>query len=233
MSEGDPPRGAEETLALAHALRTPLTSLSLGLGLLDDGVLGALNEAQREVIRVLVGEAGRLSLLVDRALRTDRLGPYAGPIEREKVALGALIHEAAQPIAAQARDKDVSLALSLGEGIVVVADSVKLAWVVTSLLGNALRYSPAGARIRVELHADADEATLQIGDEGPGMASEIAAQIFERGGGRGLFLAREIVEAHGGAIALRSAPGLGATFTITLPATMNRGHGAGEEESGP
>ncbi len=233
MNAGDPPRDVEDTLALAHALRTPLTSLSMAVGLLDDGALGPLNDAQRELVRVMVSEVGRLALLVDQALRTDRLGPYAGPIERVKVDLAGLIGDAIQPIVAQALDKGVLLTLRLRAGIVAVADPVKLAWVVTSLTGNALRYSPPGASIAVDLDASLDEAELRIDDRGPGMSAEIAARIFERGGGPGLFLAREIVEAHGGRIHLRSAPGEGSTITITLPATLKRAHDLDEEESGP
>src|SRR5215470_17085929 len=135
-----PPGDTESTLALAHALRTPLTSLSLGLGLLDEGALGALSEAQRDVVRALVNDVARLSLLVDRALRIDRLGAYAGPIERAPIDLGELVRISGEPIVEQARDKGISVELELPEGIIVVADPVKLGWVIASLMGNALRY---------------------------------------------------------------------------------------------
>ncbi len=154
--DGDAPalaRDAETTLALAHALRTPLTSLALGLGLLDDGVLGALNEGQRDVVHTLVGEVARLTLLAERHLDTGRLGAYAGPVERVRVDLAALVRRAAAPIEQQARDRGVRLVLALAARIEVVVDPVKLAWVAVSLMGNALRYSPPGADIRVSLAA--------------------------------------------------------------------------------
>jgi signal transduction histidine kinase len=236
MSAGDLPRDAEETLALAHALRTPLTALSLGLGLLDQGELGPLGDAQREVVHMLLRELDRLTLLIDGALRIERLGPYAGPIERAPVELGALICDAALPIAAQAEEKGVAVLLGVREEVVVVADPVKLAWVVSSLMGNALRYSPPGASIEVELEVRAagegeERATLRIGDHGAGISAEKIDRIFERGGGRGLFLAKEIVEAHGGRILLDSAPGEGSVFTITLPIATNRAHEREQERS--
>jgi signal transduction histidine kinase len=117
---------AEATLALAHALRTPLTSLALGIGLLDGEALGPLSSAQREVVRALVVELARLSLLVDRALQTDRLGAYAGPSERLAVDFGALVREAPAPIVEQARDKGVEIVEHLPEGAIVVAGPVKL-----------------------------------------------------------------------------------------------------------
>ena len=230
MRRADPPpteplpptASAEATLALAHALRTPLTSLALGLGLLDDGVLGALNEGQREIVHTLVGEVARLTLLVDRRLDTGFLGPYTGPVERIPVDLGELVRRAAAPIERQAEARGVRVDLTLPEGLWVVADPVKLGWVAVSLMGNALRYSPTGAAIDVALAAvgldDACEAELRVRDCGPGLEPEVEARIFDREGGPGLFLAREIVEAHGGLIGVRSAPGRGSTFTISLPA---------------
>ena len=241
MSDDDSPALARDvaiTLALAHALRTPLTSLTLGLGLLDDGALGALNEGQREVVHMLVGEVARLTVLTERHLDTGRLGAYAGPVERVRIDLAELVRRAAVPIERQAGERGVRMVFALAPGRVVVADPVKLAWVVVSLMGNALRYSPAGATIDVELTAGAGpavtmgaelsaapssapkpsgQARLRIHDRGPGLGPEVEARIFDRDGGPGLFLAREIVEAHGGSIAVSAAPGRGSTFTITLP----------------
>lgn len=223
-----PPAAA--TLDLAHALRTPLTSLSLGLGLLDEGVLGPLTEAQRDVVRALVADAARLALLVEGALRIDRLGAYAGPVDRVSVDLGELLQAAALPIAAQAQEKGVRVVTALSPGVDVVADPVKLGWVATSLLGSALRHSPAGGAIELELEltTGGGEAIFAIRDRGPGLSAEAAARIFDRQGGRGLFLAREIVEAHGGTIAVRSTEGLGSSFEITLPAA-ERGGRDGQE----
>ena len=214
------PLASAATLDLAHALRTPLTSLSLGLGLLDEGTLGPLTAIQRDVVRALVADAARLALLVDGELQIDRLGVYAGPIDRVRVDLGELLRAAALPITTQAEEKGVPLVSTLSPGVNVVADPVKLGWVATSLLGSALRHSPVGATIELELELTAgrEEAVFAIRDHGPGLSARAAARIFDRAGGRGLFLAREIVEAHGGSIAVRSTEGLGSSFEVRLPA---------------
>jgi len=206
------------TLALAHEMRTPLTALALGLGLLEEGVLGPLPEGQREVVHTLVGEVARLTLLVQRYVDTGRLGTYAGPVERTRVDLGDLVRRAAAPIERQAQNHSVRLSLALPEGVAVVADPVKLSWVVVSLMGNALRYSPPGAEIEVGLALVGGEAELSVCDRGPGLHADVTARIFDRDGGPGLFLAREIVEAHGGRISVSSTPGTGSTFLVTLPA---------------
>jgi signal transduction histidine kinase len=205
------------TLALAHALRTPLTSLTLGLGLLQDGGLGPLNEAQREVVHVLVEELARLSLLVEQELRLDHLGAHAGPVERTRADLAHLVEQASAPLAEQAAARSVDLHLDLEPGVHAVVDEQKMTWVVASLLGNALRYSPQRGRVLVRVRRDEPDAELAIVDEGPGMAPEVADRVFERGKGLGLFLVREIVEAHGGAIRVEPAPGRGSAFVIRLP----------------
>jgi signal transduction histidine kinase len=220
-----------ETLAIAHALRTPLTSIALGLGLLDDGVLGPLNEGQSGVIRTLVGEVARLALLVDRQLDTGHLGSYAGPVDRAPVDFSDLVRRAAVPIERQARDRGIEIRAVVTPGIRVLADHVKLSWVAVSLMGNALRYSPAGGIIDLTLVAVADEARFSVRDRGPGLAPEVQARIFARDGGPGLFLAREIVEAHGGRIEVGPGPaddaddagGAGSKFTISLPLALGRG----------
>jgi signal transduction histidine kinase len=217
------PAAAALKLDLAHALRTPLTSLSLGLGLLDEGALGPLTAAQRDVVRALVVDAARLAVLVDGELQTDRLGVYAGPIDRVAVDLGALLQAAALPITAQAEEKGVRLASTLCPDVNVVADPVKIGWVATSLLGSALRHSPAGATIEIHLAAEAGEARFAVRDHGPGLSAQAAARIFDRERGQGLFLAREIVEAHGGSITVRSTEGLGSSFEVRLPVAGRNG----------
>ncbi|MFT3769764.1 MAG: HAMP domain-containing sensor histidine kinase [Minicystis sp.] len=208
----------DSTLDLAHALRTPLTSLALGLGLLSEGMLGPLSDAQREVVRTLVADVARLSLLVGRNLEIDRLGAYAGPVERVRADLGAIVESARAPLEEQAAARGIALSCDLDPGVTAVVDAVKMSWVVASLLGNAIRYSPAGSRVRVRLARALDEAEIAVTDEGPGMAPEVAARLFERGGGLGLLLVREIVEAHGGTISVASTPLRGSTFVIRLPA---------------
>ncbi len=213
-STGD--EGAEARLALAHALRTPLTSLSLGLGLLDGEALGPLTAEQREVVRVLLADAARLSAVVASDLRIDRLGPHAGPIERAPVDLGDLVERSARPLVAEARRRRIRLGRALEPGVSVVVDPVRMGWVIASLLGNALRYSPRGSAVVARLCRSGGQAELAIEDRGPGMPPDVRARLFDRGGGLGLFLAREIVEAHGGTIRVDSDLGQGSTFTIRL-----------------
>jgi signal transduction histidine kinase len=217
MSRAAPP-DVEARLALAHALRTPLTSLALGLGLLDDGSLGPLSEAQREVVGVLAADVARMAMLVQHDLRIERLGTHAGPVERVRTDLGAFVTRSLAPLSTQAHERAVEIEHHLRPDIRASLDLVKMGWVVASLVGSALRHSPRGGVITLRLTGAAGAAALSIADHGPGMPPEVVESVFERGGGQGLFLVREIVEAHGGTIELESEVGRGSTFTIKLPA---------------
>src|SRR5262249_28856744 len=149
-------------------------------------------------------------------------GSHAGPIERSPIDLGELVKSAGAPIVEQARERQICVALALPPGIIVVADPVKISWVISSLMGNALRFSPSSGTIDVELRAEG-QAELAVSDQGPGIPEAAREQIFDRAGGRGLFLAREIVEAHGGELVLRPRAGHGSTFVLTLP--LSGAHG--------
>jgi signal transduction histidine kinase len=210
---------SDRILGLAHALRTPLTSMALGLGLLEDGTLGALAPAQAEIIGVLRAELARVEILVAHGLDTDRLGPHAGPIERVKLTLRSLVEKAAGPIAAQGAARGVRVDVEAVGPEQVVADPIKLTWVVASLLGNALRYSPDQSTIRVASRPEVGETLLEVADAGPGLAPEAKDALFDREHGPGLtlHLVREIVLAHGGTLELRSEHGRGTTFEIRLP----------------
>jgi signal transduction histidine kinase len=206
----------EDKLALAHELRTPLTALTLAADMLEDERHGALTATQRDLARTIAREAGRLRLVLDRALRTDRLGAHAGPVDRVSLDLGRLVRQALRPLHAQADERDVEIVERIAPGVWVVGDGAKLAWVAASLVGNALRFSPAGARVDVRVSMSGEHASLRVRDRGPGIPEQKRDAIFGREGGGALFLIREVIHAHGGAI--RVTPGsTGANFVVSLP----------------
>ncbi|HVY47926.1 MAG TPA: HAMP domain-containing sensor histidine kinase [Minicystis sp.] len=205
-----------EALALAHALRTPLTALSLAAEMLQDERLGALTASQRELASTVVRESGRLRLVLDRALRTERLGAHAGPVDRDALDLGALVAQALQPFGAQASAHRVRIAQRLARGVWVVGDALKLAWVASTLVGNALRFSRPGGRIDVAVAAKGERCGLRVRDHGPGIARSRRRAVFARQGGGARFLVQEVVHAHGGTIRL-TPTSEGASFVVTLP----------------
>lgn len=214
-----------DRLELAHALRTPLTSALLATGILEDEALGALNDAQREVVASIVADLERLSRLVDGGLKTAALGAYAGPIERHRVSLAALAAEAIEPLMRQSRARRVRIELAVEEAAVLV-DPIKVRWVVASLVGNAIRY--AQRRVVLALRNDGVTATLTVNDDGPGIEPAVAARVFDRDGpGPTLYLVKEIIEAHGGRIAVVETEGGGTRFEVLLPVASAFGSRSG------
>jgi signal transduction histidine kinase len=112
----------------------------------------------------------------------------------------------------------------------VRADKMKLQRVINNLVDNALRYTPAGGAVRVDVACDGTQATIVVQDTGIGIAAEHQAMIFERfyrtdesrardsgGSGLGLPIAQAIIQAHGGEMTVQSTPGMGSTFRVMLP----------------
>jgi signal transduction histidine kinase len=205
-----------DALSLAHALRTPLTALSLAADMLEDERHGPLTRTQRELARTVAREAGRLRLVLEGALRTDRLGAHAGPVDRVPLELGPVVAEALRPFHEQARAREITIVLRLGREVWVVGDRPKLAWVAASLVGNALRFAPPGTRVEVRVSTSGERVDLRVRDKGPGIPAPRRRAVFAREGGGTLFLIQEVVEAHGGTI--RVAPvGSGTAFVVSMP----------------
>jgi len=211
---------------VAHELRTPLTNLRCQIEAIEDGLLAPTPEAvgslREEVLllsrlvedlqTVAVAEAGRLSL------------------ERAPVAMADLVDGAVESMRAVAAERGVTLASSVPELPAVNADPTRIGQVLRNLLANAVTATPSGGRIEVSARAEGRFATVSVVDSGPGISAQHLAHVFERfyradpsraratgGAGLGLAIVRAIVEAHGGAVAVESEPGHGATFRFTLP----------------
>jgi two-component system, NtrC family, sensor histidine kinase KinB len=144
--------------------------------------------------------------------------------------LGELSTAIAKTFTLQAEEKGVRLMLNPGEGTAIVrGDPVKLSWVLSNLIANALRYTPSGGEIALRAEHTVGAVQLTVSDNGPGIPPEIRDHLFERfaqwnvnGGksgsaGLGLAIAREIVEAHGGRIFVHSELGHGTAFVVSLP----------------
>jgi signal transduction histidine kinase len=209
-----------DRLEFAHALRTPLTALSLGLGLLGEGQAGALAPAQVELVRLLAGEVVRLREIIDQSLRTEGLGSYHGPLERVPIELAPLIDRALGPLEPQAAALGLRFERSLDPDVVVVGDPIRLGWVIASLAGNALRFSASGGAVELSLARRRRGVELLVADRGPGIPTARRVSLFDREASQGftLVLVREIAEAHGGKVEARPRRGGGSVFRLFLPA---------------
>jgi len=212
---------------VAHELRTPLTSLRMAVHLLAEQAVGPLTAKQGDLVFAAREECDRLQAIVDELLDLSRI-----QADRIELRLGqhdpeALVHEAieAQRSAAAARKVQLRSEL-LPDTPEVTADRERIGLVLANLLGNAIRYGPAGGTVTVRAIPQGGVLRVEVSDEGPGVPADYQQAIFDKyvrvpgasasGAGLGLFIASEIVHAHGGEIGVDSPPARGATFWFTV-----------------
>jgi NtrC-family two-component system sensor histidine kinase KinB len=214
---------------LSHELRTPLTSLALSAELLERSA--GLNGEQQEMVRTIREDIARMGALANELLDLARGEGAAITLQSLPVDLTQLLEAVTRTFARQAEQKQVRLDTDFAQSRAPIrADPIKLSWVVSNLVANALRYTPEGGTIAVSSKLLAQMVRLQVRDTGPGIPPELRAHLFERfaqwnvngvapgAAGLGLAIAKEIVEAHGGRIFVDNVPGSGACFTVELPA---------------
>jgi signal transduction histidine kinase len=215
------------TADIAHDLRTPLSIIMGYTEALSDGKLAATPE----MYDVLHHEAQQLNHLIEdlRTLSLADTGELS--IQPRPTAAADLLERAAAAQQGQAAAQGITLEVMAEDPLPpLLADPERMAQVLGNLLGNALRHTAEGGTVRLTAVVAGDEVQLAVSDSGSGIAAADLPHIFDRfyrgdaarqqtgESGLGLAIARSIVEAHGGTIAVESAPGVGSTFTISLPA---------------
>jgi two-component system OmpR family sensor kinase len=210
----------------SHELRTPVTTIRGYAELYRHGGLADTADLD-QAMRRTEQESVRMASLVDDLLLLARLDE-GRPLARRPVDLGVLGVDAAADARAVAPDRVVTAEVTAG--VIVDGDEDRLRQVVGNLVGNALVHTPAGTAVSVRVHNGNHRAVVEVHDDGPGMAPDVAARAFERfsradasrsrdagGAGLGLAIVQAIVVAHGGAVDLQSAPGTGTTVRVELP----------------
>ena len=178
-------------------------------------------------------ESARMGVLVEDMLLLARLDQQR-PLERRPVDLLTLAADAVQDARIIAPDRSIELSVGSATAFLVLGDEVRLRQVIGNLMSNALTHTPDGTPVTVRILAGPREPVpsivLEVTDHGPGLSADQAERVFERfyradqartrkagGTGLGLAIVAALVAAHGGTVALRTAPGEGATFRVTLP----------------
>lgn len=209
----------------SHELRTPLTSVR---GYAELYQSGATDDAGM-VIERISEEAGRMSLLVEDLLALVRMDE-GRPLKQDRVDILELVLHAADSARAGFPGRRVSVNNKCGDIPVVIGDANRLHQVVGNLLTNALRHGGEDASVQINLSESQREVSIEIADDGRGIAAEDLPHLFERfyrpdvsrsrasgGSGLGLSIVKSLVEAHGGTISVASTLGEGTTFTVVLP----------------
>jgi PAS domain S-box-containing protein len=224
-------RKTEFVTLVSHELRTPLASMMGYTELLLEGEGGPLGKRQREWLGIIGHNADRLETLIDNLLDTARIEMGKIELKHTPLALIPLIQDVARALHPQIARKGQWLTLELAEALpAVVGDADRIGQILTNLLSNALKYTPAGGRITITARENAGCVRVAVQDTGIGLTRHEQAQLFtpffraqdettQRAGGTGLGLVitRALVELHGGAMTVTSVPGQGSTFSFTLP----------------
>lgn len=216
---------------VSHELRTPLTLILGPLRDVLDGRMGPLREELAGQIGVAERNARRLLGLVDQLLDVARLDSGGLRPRVRSMDLAAFVRQRVEVFLPLAERREIDLALRApAEPVEAWFDEVQLEKVFDNLIGNALKFTPRGGGVEVEVSAPpwSPRMTVAVRDTGPGIPEDQLGRIFERfyqgepaprrraGAGIGLSLARQLVELHGGTVSVKSSEGEGAVFTVEL-----------------
>ena len=208
---------------VTHELRTPLTVIQGNL----EGMLDGVYPADEPRLRSILEETQILSRLTDDLRTLSQAESGTLELRREQVDLAGLIRDTIDAFRSQADASGLQMDFAApATAITLNIDPERIRQVVSNLMSNAVRYSPRGSTVRVDLSKRDGGARLSVADSGPGIASSDLPHVFDRyyksadskGMGLGLPIARYIVEAHGGQIQAESEAGHGTTIWFTLPA---------------
>jgi PAS domain S-box-containing protein len=224
-------RAKDELLStVSHELRTPLTAMLGWVRLLRDGRLSG--DRARRAVEVIERSGQSQAKLIDDLLDLGRIVTGRLRVDMRRVALPGVVGSALETLRAMADQKGVRLAFrAAAEPVLVVGDAERLQQVVWNLVNNAIKFTPSGGRVDVELAVDGAAATLVVRDTGPGIPPEFVPRLFEpfqqaesvrsregRGLGLGLSIVRRLTELHRGTVEVATGPSReGASFIVRLP----------------
>jgi PAS domain S-box-containing protein len=222
---------------VSHELRTPMSSIIGSAEMLADGMVGELAPDQLRMVEVITRNGDRLLSLADDLLLLATFDQSALPEQTHDVDLRDVVEESASAVATLLAGRTLDVRYTVpDEPVVVSGDASHLERALTNLLTNGVKFTPDGGQVLVEVHANAKAraAVLTVTDTGLGIPEADLEHVFGRffrssvvqeraiqGSGLGLSIVKTIVENHEGRIDVRSEPGTGTTFTVTLPLVRN------------
>jgi signal transduction histidine kinase len=221
-------RREQMVLEVSHDLRTPLTSVKGAAENLLDGIAGTLDESQREYVEIVRDHAGRLIDAINKLLEAARQPEPTVDLELAPTDVGVLARDVARSLQPIADERGIELAVEAGDAVATLADADKLRKVLENLVGNALKFTDRGGRVRIAVGRSDGYVRVTVKDTGVGIDAKELARVFDRfhrvsagdrpGTGLGLAITRDLVRLHGGDVVATSEPGRGSTFSAAFPA---------------
>jgi signal transduction histidine kinase len=215
---------------ISHQLKTPVTSLGMGIGMLYNRGDRLSEEKKKKLYATAYDDCMRLTALMNELVDLSRLEALALPRPKETLDIAMVIKECLPPLYKEAENKGISVELDIpGDLPRMTIDSFRFPWVITNLVGNALRYTGAGGKISLKVYEQGSRYYFQCSDTGDGIDPKVLPHIFDRftqfsdrgkSGtiGLGLAIVKDVIEQHGGDIKVQSELGKGTSFIFWIPA---------------
>jgi signal transduction histidine kinase len=217
---------------LSHEIRTPLTSIRESINLINEGIMGDVNERQKRFLEIAGFEMGRVSELLNRIMQVSYLESGALEIQTEAIPVSEFINACVDQMRPSLEGREISIEVGIDSHLSdAMGDPKFIQQVFVNLMGNAIKFSPSNTMVRVTatFHQNRNFLQFTVADSGPGIPEDEQPFIFNKyyrakgvrghmdGAGLGLSIARHIIEAHGGTIWVISEMGKGTAFYFTLP----------------
>jgi signal transduction histidine kinase len=227
-------RQAEEAKArfsadLSHQLKTPMTSLSMSIGILVRKLGDTATGKYRQLLETAEEDCKRLTALINELVDLARVDAMLKPWPKEVLQVEEIVDSCLKPLRPQAEEKGVELRVEFASNLPPIAvDSFRFPWVITNLVGNAIRYTEPGGVVTLRAAKRGNRIYFQCSDTGRGIEEKYLPKIFDRFSqfserekmgaiGLGLAIGKDIIEQHGGDITVHSEVGKGTIFTFWLP----------------
>jgi signal transduction histidine kinase len=218
---------------MSHELRTPLNAIIGFSEVLYEKMFGEINDKQAEYLADILESGRHLLSLINDILDLSKIEAGRMELEPSEFDLPSAIENTLILVRERAQRRAITLRRTVDERVGTIrADERKVKQVLLNLLSNALKFTPEGGQIDVIAGVQDGVAEISVRDTGVGIAPEDQDAVFEEfrqvgmaskkveGTGLGLAISRKFIELHGGKIWVKSEPGAGATFTFTLPMTI-------------
>jgi len=212
---------------VSHEFKTPISSIQMGLQLLENEQIGSLNDEQKNLVDGIKEDSNRLLKITGELLNITQVESGAIQLNIQSSDIKTIIEYAVNANRSAAEQKHIVFKINLENGLKeVLADAEKTSWVLNNLLSNAVRYSYENSEINVNVRKAEDKIQFSVIDKGQGIPSQYISKVFDRyfkipgtkkeGTGLGLTISKQFVEAQGGEIFVESELGIGSKFSFTL-----------------
>jgi len=214
---------------VAPVLRQPIASIIANAETIRSRLAGPLAEEYSKYAADIAGAGQHLLALIDDLADLEVVEASGFSTAPDRIDLAEVARQAAGILGVKAREANIAIdSPRFGESLQAVAEFRRVLQVLLNLVGNALRYAPAGSQVWIRLEQEAGLARVIVADQGPGLDPQQQGRVFEKferlgrsgdgGSGLGLYISRKLARAMGGELSVESAPGQGARFILSVPA---------------